>query len=283
MTIIKKHINPLSITNDFSGLIMGMRDRMPGRVLLSKTIVFLILCIGCALNYPPFANSRSLARISLAGSNESWTDYWIIESSAMESPEKLKAGFYNQIPLKANLRLPTGRRGFVCIFPESRHTPAIMVRRNVNITNENKIITAKVTASSRPRGKWEFALKVNDKLHKNSVIISGNDGWQDMEFDLTGYIGRSVDIRIEGKMVSSGRHSAVFIDYIGFSGDKKNRSDSVPLDYGNDKLNGNFDAEYMMFLEMLRKHEEIRQFRLMDQRRLDYYYQKSDKKKHLKK
>ena len=225
-----------------------------------------------------FADSALQKRISLSGANESWINQWTIEASALKSPEDLTAGFYRQLPSNLNLRIPGGRRGFVCIFPESRYKPARIVSRQLTITNENRLLVVKVAASSFPRGRWEFELIVNDRLFTSSTIINGNDGWQDMEFDLAAYMGQRIDLAIEGKMIGNGRDSSMFIDYLGFTGLDGHRTSNLTPDGDNQKkLTEPFDAEYLMFLEIWRRYEETRHSRMMDRNAMDSFYHQSAK------
>jgi hypothetical protein len=271
-----KHTNR-TVFRRFS--IRGKQRIKTSRFFCSVVLAVLILFCGSVCTETAIAGSGYSSTISLHGSNESWTQKWLIEDSALKSPEGLKAGFHKRLPRNLNLKLAGVRRGIVCIFPESRYRPARMKTRNLKITNENIVLVTKVAATRYPRGRWEFMLKLNDIPFTDPIIINGNDGWQDMEFDLSSYLGVTVEIQIEAKMIGNGRNSSVFIDYIGFMGlDGKKKSDSILTPDSHTDSKKPFDDEYETFLEILRRNEEIRHYRIMDRNFIESYYNQSHRK-----
>jgi hypothetical protein len=244
----------------------------PARFFRVSVFVCLVLFYGSIEQGTVLANANISPRIALSGSGESWTDNWVVEDSVSTSPEGLTAGFHRQIPPNLNLRLPGHRRGIVCIFPGSRYKPAKMVLRGVRITREYMVLKTSVAASRQPRGRWELAVKINNDLLTGPVMINGNDDWQDMEFNLSSFLGQTVDLEIEARMIGTGRNSSAFfdtIDFIGIDGKEKANFASGNMDNGTRPI---FDDEYLMFLELLYRNEEIRHDRMMDRVYMDRKY-----------
>jgi hypothetical protein len=245
----------------------------PGRFFWFSVVVGLTLFYGSIGHDTVCAGANFSPRIVLSGSGESWTDNWVVEDSVLKSPEGLEAGFHRQIPSNLNLRLPGNRRGIVCIFPVSRYKPAKMVLRGVLITRENTVLKTGIAASRQPRGRWELTIKPNNAVLIGPVMINGNDDWQDMEFNLSSFLGQTIDLEIQAAMIGTGKNSSAFIDYIDFIGiDGKENFNFAPTDTDNDSTPV-FDDEYLMFLELLRRNEEIRHYRMMDRTFIDAYHQ----------
>ena len=225
------------------------------------------------------AGSQRMTSFSLAGVPEPWTENWRIEDTLVKSGDGLKAGFFRRLPANLPIRLPGHTQGLVCFHPPSRHRAARLAARNVKISHKAQFMIIRASALKKPRGHWVLDVRVNDESLTGSIEIKGDDGWQVFAIDLSSYVGRSVDIDIEARVSSPGRASSAFIDFIEFSkAGESGHQFLTPPD--KEPMAGNqlFDEHFNAFLELLRKNEEVRHFRMIDRQYMDRLYEKKRSK-----
>lgn len=254
----------------------NMFSALTGMGLSAAGVFFLlVLCMDQGI---AGAGSRVVSSISLAGSNELWTENWEIQDSRVRSDQGVRAGFHRLLPLNKGIRLAEGARGIVCLFPDSRHKPAKLVNNHVSITSQTRYLAARIAALRTPPGRWEFQLSINREKPFGPVLILGSDGWQELVFDLKRYMNQSVDIEVEVREASSGRDPSAFIDQIELNGGPGEQGTNAPSKRSNEAVV--FDQEFIEFLELWRRNEEIRQQRMMDRSYLDYLYDRTRSRNH---
>jgi len=232
-----------------------------------------------AQNQPLLATApRSRQLIDLSQVKESWARDWDITHTAVMFPGGGQAGFYRRPP-RMNSAVPhRGRLGILYLYPESDYNPARISRRHVEITQATSRSVIGVCANRVPRGEWTLRVLVDDAQIGDDVLLSGKDGWQDIAFNLSAFLGRRVDIEIEAH-TSMRRAAYVYIDYIRLE-DPARQPVSLLMEAGTghrDVFNAHtqesveehmdnsafFDIYYWNFLELLRDREERRRYDYM--------------------
>jgi hypothetical protein len=228
---------------------------------------------------------RSHPALNPLRASEAWVRKWDIQQTALVFPDGGSAGFYRRPSRTADASPPTGRDGVLYLYPESRHLPVRLHRSHVEITPSASRLELGVCANRRPRGEWILKVFADKRQTGRDLLISGEEGWQDIACNLSAFTGRRVDIDIEGHAAGA-RAAHVFIDYIRLADPAGQPVTRLPEPggrapekaYGPVREPGEpagqvpssfFDDHYRDFLELLLDREERRQFNQMIHRERD--------------
>ncbi len=218
--------------------------------------------------------------LNIKNVSEKWVNDWIFTGSLLKFPGGGEAGFYRRLvrARKGRTALPTGRVGVLCLYPETRYKPVLIYKKYIRITRTTSRLLIGVAANKNPIGEWILRVFINKNQLGRDVLVSGKQGWQDLAFELSEFLGQTVDIDI-GAYSYKTRPSQVYIDYI-YQEDPIKQSETGLNSTGVENVNSLipsvgeidcFDGYYIWFLETLWQREEIRQQFLMERYGEQYY------------
>ena len=231
----------------------------------------------------PATAPRSRQIIDLRQIDEPWAREWDITHTAVTFPDGGRAGFYQRDPRMGDAVPHGGRLGVLYLYPESDYKPARISRRHVEITPATSRLVIGACANRLPRGEWLLNILVDDKPLGEKVAVSGRDGWLDMSFNLSSYLGRYVDLEIQAHM-SIHRASHVYIDYIELTGLSREPTSSLADPLGDTRLAADassreiqkspvfFDEYYENFINLLLDRQEKRRYDINDRYYYDHHY-----------
>jgi hypothetical protein len=188
---------------------------------LPAFVILLWILFAAAVFFPTHAQSqpnplfslRYNRALNIAYANETWAGKWFVTSTALTFPDGGKAGFYRRITRSGRAVPYKGRQGVLYLYPETRYRPARISKHHIDITQGTSSLVLGVSANRNPNGKWLLRVIIDKEQLGEDVVVSGKDGWQDIAFNLSGFLGRMVDIDIEAH-ASNNRAAHVYIDYI---------------------------------------------------------------------
>jgi len=150
--------------------------------------------------------------LDLSGAGEDWAREWEVLSTAKDFGGGGKAGFYPEAVRSGHAHPNPGRRGILYLHPPTQEEPARIARR-VKLKGNKPTLRMGVTGNRDIDGDWALIVKVNDEPLEKEKIIAGDEGWQDLSFDLSAFSGQNVDIEIEAR-ANNWYYEFVFFDYI---------------------------------------------------------------------
>ncbi len=251
-----------------------------------RQIFFTLILSGGVVMTALFAQAQPLSStvprthqvIDMTRVNESWALDWKVTHTAVVFPEGGRAGFYRRATRMKSAVPHMGRLGILYLYPQSDYKPACIIRRHIKITQATSRLVLSVCANRSPRGEWILQVLVDGRQLGDEILISGQDGWRDIACNLSGFLGRRVDIEIQAYM-SIRRAAHVYIDEIrledplrqpisSLSESGKGNSkifDFTPTKFNVDPIDDStfFDIYYRNFLELLQDREERRRYDYM--------------------
>ena len=150
--------------------------------------------------------------LDLSKARETWAWDWTVMKTLMSFGGGGKPGFYED-PVKSGDANPnSGRKGVLYLHPTSQEEPA-RITGQIALKGNNPILKMGVSANRNVDGDWALTVKVNGKPLDREKVIQGNQGWQDLTFDLSPYSGQTVNIEIEVR-ANNWWYEYAFFDYI---------------------------------------------------------------------
>jgi hypothetical protein len=218
--------------------------------------------------------------ISFPTASEKWVNNWVFTGSLLDFPGGGKAGFYRRFPRVGKGRSvpPAGRVGVLCLYPKTRYEPVLIYKKHVYIKRANSFLIIGIAANKNPVGELILRVFINGNRLGGDVFISGKEGWREMVFNLSEFLGLTVDIDI-GVYSHKMRPAHVYIDYIhledsaihpvnAFNDYEVDTNDAAVPFVGEENY---FDGDYLWFLETLWQREDKRRQFMRDRYRDQYY------------
>ena len=214
--------------------------------------------------------------MNISHASETWAREWFVTHTALTFPDGGKAGFYRRV-IRIGRAVPhTGRQGVLYLYPETRYKPARISKSHVDITQATSRLVIGVSANRNPNGEWLLRVIIDGEQLGEDVVVSGKDGWQDIAFNLSDFLGHQVDIDVEAH-ASKRRVAYVYIDYIHLE-DPAGRPVTSLIGPGTGRVafgppageSDHFDELYQRFLEILRELDERRRQYMLDRYGADH-------------
>ena len=258
----------------------NMKQWLPAFVLLLWILFTAVTFYPAQAQSQPLLKSRHNQALHIADASETWTGKWFVTSTALTFPDGGKAGFYRRVTRSGRAVPYKGRQGVLYLYPETRYRPARISKRYIDITQENSRLVLGVSANRNPNGKWLLRVLIDGKQLGEDVVVSGKDGWQDIAFNLSGFLGRLVDIDVEAH-TSNTRAAYVYIDYIHMENPAGHpvtsliRPNTTRGTFRSPAVGTNhFDGRYHRFLEISREIAEKRRQNMLDRYEADRFRKK---------
>jgi len=150
--------------------------------------------------------------LDLSEAPEEWAREWTVLSTIRDFPGAGKAGFYRE-PIRSGHANPNpGREGILYVHPVTQQEPT-RIKRDVTLTGSKPTLRMGVSGNRDVDGDWALLVKVDGEPLEEEKVIAGAQGWQDLTFDLSAYLGETVDIEIEAR-ANNWHYEYAFFDYI---------------------------------------------------------------------